>query len=94
MTWSHDDATIADLRKWLIEHGFVVVEEQYKPEAFGNQLVTLSRPTAVRLVRDRGDWSIELMGSDGQWRWIGADQPETGRSVEEQAVRARAVLTT
>lgn len=68
--WTVDDAAMADMRRWLVERGFVVVRDEYDPDSFGNQEVILTRPVAIRLVRDRGEWRTELMGSDGQWAGI------------------------
>lgn len=68
--WTADDAVIADLRSWLVERGFVVVRDHYAPEPFGNQEVILTRPIAVRLVRDRNEWRVDLLGGDGQWTWV------------------------
>ena len=47
---------------WLASAGFVVVAERGGPhESFGNLLVVFERSTlAVRITRDRGQWSIEL----------------------------------
>jgi hypothetical protein len=68
--WSADDAVIADLRTWLVEQGFVVVSDRYDAAAFGDQEIALTRPIAVRLVRDRDQWSIDVLGVDGQWTGI------------------------
>ncbi len=68
--WTADDAVMADLRSWLADRGFVVVRDRYDSESFGNQEVILTRPVAVRLVRDRDEWSVDLMGDDGQWTRI------------------------
>jgi hypothetical protein len=66
--WTDDDATFADLREWLTREGFVVLSDSYSSDSFGNQAVTLARPVAVRLVRDRGQWSVDICGHDGVWR--------------------------
>jgi hypothetical protein len=66
--WTDDDAAFADLREWLTRQGFVVLLDSYSPDSFGNQAVTLARPIAVRLVRDRGQWSVDICGEDGAWR--------------------------
>lgn len=69
--WTADDATMAELRAWLVEQGYVVLFDAYDFASFGNQSVTLSRPLAIRLVRDRGRWAVEMIGADGHWKWIG-----------------------
>lgn len=69
MTWrTADDQVMAELRNWLIEQGFVVLADDYHADAFGNQDVTLARPVAIRLVKDRSQSYVEACGRDGQWR--------------------------
>jgi hypothetical protein len=53
---------VAESLDWLEHEGFEVVSERGGPgESFGNLLVVLERsPLAVRITRDRGQWSIEL----------------------------------
>lgn len=68
--WTDDDAVMADLRAWLVEQGFIVVSDRYDPQSFGDQEVTLTRPIAIRLVRDRGQWWVDVLGADGQWAGI------------------------
>ena len=96
--WTTDDAVMADLRSWLVERGFVVLSDSYDFEAFGNQEVILTRPIAVRLVRDRGQWWVDVLGADGRWsgiqRWRDA-LPENGPqflSAADQADILRALL--
>ena len=48
----------------------VVLSDNYDFEAFGNQEVMLTRPIAVRLVRDRGQWWVDVLGADGRWSGI------------------------
>jgi hypothetical protein len=64
---------MADLRAWLQSRGFVVLRDDYDFDAFGNQEVTLARPVAIRLAKDRGQWSVEVAGADGRFievrRW-------------------------
>ena len=67
MAWSDDDKVMADLRNWLGEQGFVVFSDDYDPDHFGNQVVKMARPVGIRLVRDRGQWWIDLLGPDGTW---------------------------
>jgi hypothetical protein len=89
---------MAELRRWLIDRGFVVLSDEYRSDSFGNQLVTLARPVAFRLVRDRSQWSVEACGSDGQWRWLGdwSAALNHGRpretSATEEATRLRTLL--
>src|SRR5260221_6309402 len=54
---------------WLASAGFVVVAERGGPhESFGNLLVVFERSTlAVRITRDRGQWSIELAPGRGEF---------------------------
>jgi hypothetical protein len=93
-----DEVTIAELRQWLVERGYVVLSDRYEPDAFGNQLITLARPAALRLVKDRGEWAVEVCGRDGQWRWLGDwsaalghERPST-TSAREESERLRALL--
>jgi hypothetical protein len=69
--WSGDDGVIADLRAWLVGRGFVVLSDHYDPDSFGNQEVTLARPAAIRLVKDRDQWRVDVAGGDGHWTWVG-----------------------
>ena len=68
--WTADDAVMAELRTWLVERGFVVLSDRYNSASFGNQEVMLTRPIAVRLARDRGQWWVDVLGADGQWTGI------------------------
>ena len=96
--WTEDDAVMADLRQWLVDRGFVVLSDHYSPDVFGNQVVTLSRPVGVRLVKDRGDWAVEVCGQNGEWRRVGDWSDELGHgkprttSAEEDAKHLRALL--
>jgi hypothetical protein len=78
--WSADDAAMADLRDRLVEQGYVVLDDRYDADAFGNQVVILARPSAIRLVRDRGEWSVQVMGAGATWQGVStpAGGPETG----------------
>ncbi len=69
--WTVDDAVMADLRAWLVERGFTVLSDSYDVASFGNQEVTLARPVAIRLVKDRDQWWVEVAGADGRWSSIG-----------------------
>ena len=99
VTWTDDDGVMAELRSWLIEQGFVVLADHYDADSFGNQLVELARPIAVRLVRDRGQWGIDIAGPDGVWSplstWVdevaGAGRVEV-RSAADQSELLRALL--
>jgi hypothetical protein len=66
--WTNDDAEFAELRQWLTDAGFVVLADRLSLDTFGDQEVILARPIGLRLVRDRGQWSVEVCGDDGQWR--------------------------
>jgi hypothetical protein len=89
---------MADLRAWLQDRGFVVLSDHYDPEHFGDQVVQLARPLGIRLVRDRGEWSVDVVGADGEWidihRWRGATRSQRSEppSAAEQAQRLREVL--
>lgn len=67
---------MAELRSWLIEQGFVVLSDRYDADHFGNQVVEMARPIAVRLTRDRDQWGIDIVGPDGVWSpllaWVDA----------------------
>ena len=98
MTWTADDSVMADLRAWLVDQGFVVLSDSYDSDSFGNQGVVLTRPIAIQLVRDRGEWGVSIAGSDGAWRWLdrwvteltpGAPQPV---SAADQDAALRALL--
>jgi hypothetical protein len=94
--WAADDSTMADLRTWLVEQGFVVVSDRYDAGSFGDQEVTLTRPVAVRLVRDRDQWRIDVLGADGRWTGIESlrDVPRTESSRSLSAVDQAATLRT
>lgn len=96
--WTAGDTVMAELRAWLVERGFIVLRDHYDSASFGNQEVMLTRPIAVRLVRDRGEWRVEVLGADGQWsgidRWRQASHGTGSQllSAAEQADILRATL--
>ncbi|MGH7643938.1 MAG: hypothetical protein ACRENX_13190 [Candidatus Dormibacteria bacterium] len=53
----------------LLRRGYAIGEERYDESSFGNALVILKRnDTVVRLVRDRGQWFVEVAGAaEGDW---------------------------
>jgi hypothetical protein len=53
----------------LLGRGYATGEERYDEDSFGNALVVLERDgTLVRLVRDRGQWFVEVAGAaEGDW---------------------------
>jgi len=62
------DALAQDAQIWLAAHGFVVVNQPALHEEAGVQMSDLARPPLrVRLVNDRGSWSMEVAGPDGHW---------------------------
>jgi hypothetical protein len=91
VTWTADDGVMAGLRSWLVDQGFVVLTDHYDSNHFGNQVVELARPIAVRLVRDRSEWEVFIAGSDGAWlpldEWVKAI---TGTRVDVATASARA----
>ncbi len=63
-----DDVLARHLQGWLLARGFVAVNEPTLHEEAAVQMVDLARlPLRVRLVSDRGAWSIEVAGPDGHW---------------------------
>ncbi len=64
-----DDELANELQAWLVgERGFVVVNEPSLHDEAAVRIVDLARPPIiVRLVTDRGLWSIEVAGPDGHW---------------------------
>lgn len=93
--WTAEDAIMADLRSWLVDQGFAVLDDRYDSEHFGNQVVTFARPLAVRLARDRSEWRVELLGPDGRWTWIGdwgGFRTTEPLSAADQAKKLRALL--
>lgn len=65
-------AALDQLVTELAGRGFTVVAEQSDDTHFGNRLVELADPSrqtasAIRLVRDRGLWSVEVEIA-GKWR--------------------------
>jgi hypothetical protein len=86
---------MADLRSWLLDQGFAILDDRYDSQAFGNQIVTFARPIAVRLVKDRSEWGVELLGPDGEWTWIGywgGSRTSEPLSAADQSVRLRELL--
>lgn len=50
----------------LGRRGYAIGEERYDEDSFGNGLIVLERnDTLVRLVRDRGQWFVEVAGAAG-----------------------------
>ncbi len=69
----HLPEDLAALVEWLTGQGFALVEEMRAPESFGNWLILYERgPCRVRLVRDRGQWILEIAGPDRD-EWFDAD---------------------
>lgn len=65
-------AALDQLVTELEGRGFTIVAEQHDDAHFGNRLLELANPSrqtvsAVRLVRDRGLWSVEVEIA-GKWR--------------------------
>jgi hypothetical protein len=78
-----DDEVMAELRNWLGEQGFVVLSDHYDPDHFGNQVVEMARPVGIRLVRDRDQWWIDVLGADGAWSALNSwlDTPGSGQAL-------------
>ncbi|MDF2734383.1 MAG: hypothetical protein K0S97_1006 [Chloroflexota bacterium] len=97
MTWTDDDQVMAELRNWLVEQGLVVLSDTYDPDHFGNQIVELARPIGIRLVRDRDQWRIDILGLDGAWsplvHWLDStvgSRPQSLSAAEQsQLLRGR-----
>ena len=64
-----DDEIASELQAWLVDQrGFVVVNEPSLHDEAAVRMVDLARPPIiVRLVTDRGLWSMEVAGPDGHW---------------------------
>jgi hypothetical protein len=63
-----DDDLARQLQGWLLARGFVAVNERTLDEEAAVRMVDLARrPLRVRLVSDRGAWSMEVAGPDGHW---------------------------
>jgi hypothetical protein len=63
-----DDVLARHLQGWLLARGFVAVSESTLHEGAAVRMVDLARqPLRVRLVSDRGAWSMEVAGPDGHW---------------------------
>lgn len=60
---------IQQLREQLEELGFWFAEEEHRDDGFGDLFLVLTRRgLGVRLIRDRGQWSVEVSGSDlNEW---------------------------
>jgi hypothetical protein len=77
---------------WLAQEGFVLADEQGGPDApFGNLIVVFKRSSlAVRIGRDRSQWSIDVAAGYGKFimlddlltAWQGRATPEPGRQIE------------
>ncbi len=64
---------LAALVGWLTDQGFALVEELRAPESFGNWFLLYERgPCRVRLVRDRGQWILDISGPDRD-EWFDVD---------------------
>src|SRR5438067_1243370 len=51
----------------LQARGYLAIEERYDERRFGDAVVTLKRDsTLIRLVRDRGQWFVEVCGPGGE----------------------------
>jgi hypothetical protein len=58
---------LAKLAAGLIEHGYRVVEERADPEHFGDRLIVFAgQRTRVRIVRDRGQWFVDVATAKGE----------------------------
>lgn len=52
---------LRDLIERLQAHGFEEVQSEHAAHSFGNVLRMFERePVRIRVVRDRGDWSVEI----------------------------------
>lgn len=75
---------VAALRKAF---GLRLIKEEYDQKAFGNCAVELSGTDFdMRLVRDRGQMSIDLRGesTNGEWMWVESALKQAGvQNVEE-----------
>lgn len=59
-------STVQGLLDELLRRGYEIGEDRYDEDVFGNALVVLGRnDTLVRLVRDRGQWFVEVAGATG-----------------------------
>lgn len=49
----------------LLGRGYSVGEKRYDNERFGDALIVVGRETTrIRLIRDRGEWFVEVAGAD------------------------------
>ena len=79
----------------LRRHGYAIADERYDPDHFGDALAVLeSDRTRVRVVRDRGQWFVEVAGARGGewfapviWKAFldGSAPPAVAVSFEDQA---------
>jgi hypothetical protein len=64
-------AAVEWLARQLLSRGFTRQSDDTNPEFFGNRLVVFRRePIEIRLVKDRGQWTCDLI-ADG---WALADR--------------------
>lgn len=86
---------LEELTTELVHRGFAVERDEYSAESFGNRIVELEdAPIRVRIVRDRGVWSVSLSAAPGSqfaspllWRTVltGRLQTEDRLSLEDQS---------
>jgi hypothetical protein len=77
---------------WLAQEGFVLADEQGGRDApFGNLILVFERSSlAIRVDRDRSQWSFDVAAGDGKFMmlsdlltaWQGRAMPEPGRHFE------------
>jgi hypothetical protein len=54
----------------LLRRGYVIREERYDPDSFGNALVDVERNnTLIRIVRDRSQWFVDVASTMGEQRF-------------------------
>lgn len=60
---------VRSLLHQLRARGYVVIQQLYTERSFGNALIDLQRGcTRVRVVRDRGQWLLDMCGArDEEW---------------------------
>lgn len=60
---SDSPTSIGELLEQLPQVGFNVVAERYSAESFGNRVTVLERdPVAIRMLKDRGIWTVDVAG--------------------------------
>lgn len=85
---------------WLIgELAFRVVDDEYRPESFGDSFVTLESPVLrIRFLRDRGQIFVELASPTAPEKWrdltfvlraIQGKVPQESFALDEVANRLR-----